>query len=127
VLCHTLSCAVVRYCVVSLYVVVCHCMRWCVTVCGGVSLYAVVRWFRVRVVLVEGNYLLLPDGDWAKLRDLFTETWWVLHFPLMHTPLSHCTGAWTMPFLFLLSSSQRPGGPYTLLPPHTPLTYSAGV
>ncbi|CAI5490848.1 unnamed protein product [Closterium sp. Naga37s-1] len=31
----------------------------------------------VRVVVVEGNYLLLNDGDWARLQPLFDETWFV--------------------------------------------------
>ncbi|CAI7761319.1 unnamed protein product, partial [Closterium sp. NIES-53] len=35
----------------------------------------------VRVVVVEGNYLLLNDGDWARLQPLFDETWSVPPFP----------------------------------------------
>jgi pantothenate kinase len=31
----------------------------------------------VRVIVTEGNYLLLPDGPWREVRDLLTETWFL--------------------------------------------------
>jgi len=31
----------------------------------------------VRVVITEGNYLLLPDGGWEHVRPLLAETWFV--------------------------------------------------
>ena len=31
----------------------------------------------VRLVITEGNYLLLDDGPWAPVRDLLTEAWFV--------------------------------------------------
>ena len=31
----------------------------------------------VRVVVTEGNYLLLPDGPWREVRVLLTETWFL--------------------------------------------------
>lgn len=34
--------------------------------------------YRNRIVIVEGNYLLLDEDDWKDLRDLFDETWLVL-------------------------------------------------
>lgn len=30
-----------------------------------------------RIVLTEGNYLLLPDDPWREVRDLLTETWFL--------------------------------------------------
>lgn len=30
-----------------------------------------------RLVVTEGNYLLLPDGGWERVRPLLTETWFV--------------------------------------------------
>ena len=30
-----------------------------------------------RVVLTEGNYLLLPDGGWERVRPLLAEVWFV--------------------------------------------------
>jgi pantothenate kinase len=30
-----------------------------------------------RIVLTEGNYLLLPDGPWAQVRELLDECWFV--------------------------------------------------
>jgi pantothenate kinase len=30
-----------------------------------------------RIVLTEGNYLLLPDGPWARVRELLDECWFV--------------------------------------------------
>jgi pantothenate kinase len=30
-----------------------------------------------RLVVTEGNYLLLPDGDWAAVRTLLAEVWYV--------------------------------------------------
>lgn len=30
-----------------------------------------------RVVVTEGNYLLLPDGPWREVRELLTETWFL--------------------------------------------------
>jgi pantothenate kinase len=30
-----------------------------------------------RLILTEGNYLLLPDGDWAAVRTLLAEVWYV--------------------------------------------------
>jgi pantothenate kinase len=30
-----------------------------------------------RLILTEGNYLLLPDGDWAAVRTLTAEVWYV--------------------------------------------------
>lgn len=30
-----------------------------------------------RLVLTEGNYLLLPDGGWEHVRPLLAEVWWV--------------------------------------------------
>ena len=30
----------------------------------------------VKLVVVEGNYLLVPDGPWGKLRHLFDEVWY---------------------------------------------------
>eukprot|EP00245_Coleochaete_scutata_P010387 TRINITY_DN3626_c0_g1_i1.p1 TRINITY_DN3626_c0_g1~~TRINITY_DN3626_c0_g1_i1.p1 ORF type:complete len:302 (+),score=50.08 TRINITY_DN3626_c0_g1_i1:74-907(+) len=30
-----------------------------------------------RVVVVEGNYLLLQEGDWASLKPMFDETWYL--------------------------------------------------
>ena len=31
----------------------------------------------VEVVVIEGNYLLLDDGPWARVRSLLTETWYL--------------------------------------------------
>lgn len=31
----------------------------------------------VRVIVTEGNYLLLPDGPWREVRGLLTETWFL--------------------------------------------------
>ncbi len=32
---------------------------------------------QTRVVVTEGNYLLVPDGPWARVRDLLDEAWYV--------------------------------------------------
>lgn len=43
--------------------------------------YYIFHLFRHKVVIVEGNYLLLEDGVWKEISSLFDEKWQVLISP----------------------------------------------
>jgi len=48
--------------------------------CMNIFLY-ILPLFRHKVVIVEGNYLLLEDGVWKEISSLFDEKWQVLILP----------------------------------------------
>jgi len=48
--------------------------------CMNIFLY-ILPLFRHKVVIVEGNYLLLEDGVWKEIPSLFDEKWQVLILP----------------------------------------------